>query len=244
MPYKVYLDAGHGGQDSGASGNGLKEKDITLKIILLIEKLLKNYQNVETKLTRRDDTYVSLSGRTNAANKWGADLFLSVHIDSSAHTQAEGRSSFTYTEASAKSKAFQNVLHKEIGTTCSFFYDRGQRQQNFHVVRESTMPAVLTESGFISNAGDSSKLKQEANIAAIAAGHVNGIAKFLGLKPKEPEDMEDFKGHWAEAAIRDMMQRGIMHGYSDGSFKPDQPVTRGEIAVLLQRVLNQGGTAK
>lgn len=240
--YRVVIDAGHGGKDSGAVGNELYEKNVTLKIVLLIEKLLKNYQNCTVYLTRSTDVWITLAQRSTFSNNLPADLFVSVHINAAVNDKAEGMSTYAYVNASAKSRAFQNVLHKEIATQATFFKDLGQQRADFHVVRETKAPAILTENGFISNKDDSSKLKTDKALAAIALGHVNGIAKFLGLKLKEDADLEDFKGHWAEAAIRDLMAKGIMNGYSDGSFKPDQPVTRAELATVIERIVNQGGT--
>ena len=66
---KIYLDAGHGGSDPGAVGNGLKEKDLTLILAKKVEAMLKDYQDVETKMSRIGDTYPSLSSRTNEASK-------------------------------------------------------------------------------------------------------------------------------------------------------------------------------
>ena len=77
---KIFIDAGHGGTDPGAVGNGLQEKVLTLTIAKKIESLLKNYENVSVKMSRTSDTTLSLSQRTDAANAWGSDFFLSVHI--------------------------------------------------------------------------------------------------------------------------------------------------------------------
>lgn len=79
---KIFIDPGHGGSDSGASGNGLQEKHVTLQIALALRTiLLDEYQNVSVQLSRTSDQTVSLTQRTNAANSWGADFFLSIHIN-------------------------------------------------------------------------------------------------------------------------------------------------------------------
>ncbi len=64
------------------------------------------------------------------------------------------------------------------------FRNRGKKRANFHVLRESNMPAVLTENGFIDNSSDAAKLKSDAYLNRIALGHANGIAQALGLRPK------------------------------------------------------------
>ena len=79
---KIYLDPGHGGSDPGASGNGLLEKDVTLAIALKINDiLLKEYAGAETRLSRTTDKTVTLQERTDDANSWGADLFVSIHTN-------------------------------------------------------------------------------------------------------------------------------------------------------------------
>lgn len=65
------------------------------------------------------------------------------------------------------------------------FNDRGQKQKNLHVLRESHMPAILTENGFIDNSGDAAKLKQDSFIDDVARGHVNGLVKAFNLRKKE-----------------------------------------------------------
>ena len=80
---KVFLDPGHGGSDPGAVGNGIQEKNITLQIATQIRDiLLDEYENVSIKMSRTGDQTVSLNERTNGANNWNADFYLSVHINS------------------------------------------------------------------------------------------------------------------------------------------------------------------
>lgn len=77
----VAVDPGHGGKDPGAMGNGLKEKDINLQVALRLKEVLGAY-GVDVRLTREDDRYLKLSERTQLANQWKADLFLSLHCNS------------------------------------------------------------------------------------------------------------------------------------------------------------------
>src|SRR5699024_12328421 len=80
---KIFIDAGHGGKDSGAVGNGLKEKDLTLKIAKKIRSYMeKNDKGHSIKMSRVTDKTVSLNERSNMANTRGADYVLSVHINS------------------------------------------------------------------------------------------------------------------------------------------------------------------
>ncbi len=82
---KIFIDPGHGGSDTGASANGLQEKQLTLQTALALRNMLLNeYQNVSVLLSRTSDQTVSLTQRTNAANSWGADYFLSIHMNAGA----------------------------------------------------------------------------------------------------------------------------------------------------------------
>ncbi len=81
--FKLYLDPGHGGSDSWAIGNNLKEKDVVLDIALRIRNILINeYENVDIKMSRTTDVYRTLNERTDEANSWEADYFLSIHVNS------------------------------------------------------------------------------------------------------------------------------------------------------------------
>ena len=185
---KIYLDAGHGGSDPGANGNGLVEKNVTLAITKKIEALLHSeYDGVETLMSRSDDSYPSLDDRTNQANKWGADCFVSIHINASTSATAKGYQTYIYNKSpDAKTVAFQNVMHTNIIAQLSDYkvQDNGKKQENFHVLRESNMTAILTENLFISNIADATLLKKDDFLDSIALGHVIGLEKFFGLKKK------------------------------------------------------------
>lgn len=186
---KVRIDGGHGGKDSGASGNGLREKDIVLTLSLEIKKQLeRDYDGIQVELSRSKDVFLELKERTDEANKAGADLLVSIHCN--AGGGAGGFESFRYTNASAASRSLQNMLHTEIVAALRPFnvIDRGQKAANLHMCRESKMPAVLTENLFIDVATDATKLKQQEVIDALISGHVVGIAKYLGLKKKGGTD--------------------------------------------------------
>ena len=185
---KIYLDAGHGGKDSGAAANGIKEKDIVLDLCKRIEKGLQVYENTEILMSRSSDVFLTLDERTDKANAWKADVLLSVHVNSATTTAAKGYEDYIYPNAGAPTIAFQNVMHQEIinkiGSTVTI---RGKKQANFHMLRESNMKAILTENLFISNASDAKLLKDDSFLQRIADGHIIGLEKFLGLKKKSTE---------------------------------------------------------
>ncbi|EPZ37821.1 N-acetylmuramoyl-L-alanine amidase [Anoxybacillus ayderensis] len=178
---KIVLDAGHGGHDPGAVANGLREKDLTIAIVKHVGKMLEEYEDVEVLYTRTDDRFLELSERAAIANKAGADFFLSVHINAGGGT---GFESYVHPNANSATIAYQNVIHTEILRAIGNARDRGKKRANYAVLRETKMPALLTENLFIDNKNDASKLGSEQFLLQIAYGHVQGIAKAFGLKPK------------------------------------------------------------
>jgi len=94
---RIFIDPGHGGSDSGAVANGLDDKNLTLDIAVRLRAiLLGEYRGVEVRLSRETDTTVSLKQRVQMANSWGADYFLSIHINAGGGT---GFESYIYTDA-------------------------------------------------------------------------------------------------------------------------------------------------
>jgi N-acetylmuramoyl-L-alanine amidase len=182
MGIKVYIDAGHGGKDPGAQGNGLKEKDVTLDISKRIKKHLEGYEGVTVYMSRTNDTYPSLSARTNDANRKKADLLISVHVNAGG---GEGYETWIYTKVGASTKDFANDVHKKIMETKVFTKDRGIKAGNLHMVRESAMEAILLEFGFIDNKSDASKLKSSTNKDKLAKSVAQGVAAHKGLKAKK-----------------------------------------------------------
>ncbi|WP_404331949.1 N-acetylmuramoyl-L-alanine amidase [Mesobacillus maritimus] len=186
---KLYLDPGHGGSDPGAIGNGLREKDIALDIALKIRSILTNqYENVQVKMSRTGDTSKSLSQRTNEANSWDADFYLSIHCNAF-NGSAKGYEDYIHTSLadSSTTAKYQDIIHAEV-IKVNQLQDRGQKKANFHVLRESAMPALLTENGFIDNAQDAALMKQSSWRQKVAQGHANGIEKAFSLIKKQNDD--------------------------------------------------------
>lgn len=176
---KIFIDPGHGGTDSGASANGLLEKNITLQIALLLRDILiSEYDGVSVRLSRSTDQSVTLSQRTNAANSWGADYFVSIHINAGGGT---GFESYVYPGVSAPTTTYRNALHDEIVRSVDFA-NRGKKTANFHVLRETSMSAILTENGFIDTAADANKLRNATFLQGIARAHATGLEEAFQLK--------------------------------------------------------------
>ncbi|WP_406079362.1 N-acetylmuramoyl-L-alanine amidase [Micromonospora sp. NBC_00858] len=183
---KIYIDPGHGGTDSGAVGNGLQEKALTLDISLQLRSILLASWNVDVRMSRTTDITRSLAYRTDDANAWGANLFVSVHINSGGGT---GFESYRYPTADAATVNLHNALHPKVIAgmrSVSSVTDRGLKTANFHVLRETNMPAVLTENLFIDTLADANLLKRADFITATARAHAQGIASYLGLGSTPP----------------------------------------------------------
>lgn len=180
--FKIFIDPGHGGSDPGAVANGLKEKDLTLTIALKIKHMLDNQftGHIATLSRYRDDT-LTLKERTDMANGWRADYLMSIHINAGGGT---GFESFTYHKQypnKSKTNSVRKVIHDEIVNETGF-RNRGKREANFHMLRESAMSAVLTENGFLDHDIDAKNLKDDSFLNKIARGHAVGLAKAIGLE--------------------------------------------------------------
>src|SRR5690606_27818337 len=125
--------------------------------------------------------------------------------------------------------------------------DRGKKAANFAVLRETKMPALLTENLFIDNAQDAAKLKDSSFLDKLARGHVLGLEKALGLKKKVQQSSQPKPGpfpdvpstHWAAEAIRIVRDAGLITGKADGTFGPNEPVTRAQLAAILVRLMQK-----
>ena len=180
----IVLDPGHGGTDPGAVGNGLLEKDLNLFVAQLVKNNLLKY-DVNVLLTRIGDQSLTLSGRADFANRNMADYFLSIHTNSGGGT---GFESFVYTNASARTNSFRDALHNNIAPyfTSNGFRDRGKKQANFAVIRETKMPAVLIENLFIDSVTDAQRLKEVSFLEGLASVITNGIVEALKLQEIQP----------------------------------------------------------
>lgn len=212
---KIYIDPGHGNTDPGAVGKRSKEKDNVLKVGKRLATLLKNSGHT-VKLSRSTDVFISLSGRTNDANKWGADIFVSLH-NNAASSSASGFETFVYNGGvGAKTKRLQSDIHQAIISKICI-NDRGKKQANFAVLRLSTMPAVLIEYGFITNKGDEDILINQVN--NLAKWTADGINSFFGTKtsqtskPAKKPVKKDNKGYvWLGTKYKGRRVESIYRG--------------------------------
>ena len=188
---KVWLDAGHGGNDPGALGSGLKEKDITLAITLKAGKELERH-GVKVGYTRKNDKTVNLNSRGPLANKYGADVFVSIHTNAH-NSNAQGVETYSFPN-SKNGARLAKLIQDEVLKAKLYTKNRGIKTANFAVLRQSRMPAALIETAFITNKQDAQLLKNKQNEFATAIA--KGILKYLGInyKPvKKPSNNSNSK---------------------------------------------------
>lgn len=176
----LIIDPGHGGGDPGAVYKDNYEKKYNLELAKKIEAYLKNNYEVTVQLTRNSDADVSLDVRTDYANKEKADFYLSIHQNSGG---GEGFESYVYNGVCSETKAIQNAIHAETAKVMQKYKvrNRGEKQANFHVLRETKMPAVLLEVVFIDNEQNMALLKRSDFQDEAAKAIAVGTAKALSL---------------------------------------------------------------
>lgn len=175
MAYRVMVDAGHGGFDNGAAYQGRKEKDDTLRLALLVGQILAE-NGIDVWYTRTTDIYQSPPRKAQIGNESGADLFVSIHRNAAYEPNAyNGVQTLIYNTGDIKeefadniNKQLEQVGYQNLGT---------EVRTNLAVLRQTDMPAVLVEAGFIDSDTDNEifdeRFYQTAN--AIATGIIETI---------------------------------------------------------------------
>ena len=183
MGVKIFIDAGHGGPNPGAVGNGLIEEDINLSVAMqLADDLRAMGYDVREYRTTPDGNVISpvaadLRKRAAEANAWGADYFISIHTNSSTNPAANGFETYVYRLNSTSARLAQSIQNAVIAALG--VKDNGVRQANFSVLRNTSMPAVLVELGYLSNPTEALNLNSSAWQAKIAAAIAEGINNFV-----------------------------------------------------------------
>ena len=189
----IFLDPGHGGSDSGAVANGVREKDLTLSVYNKVSSRLASL-GYSVLTSRNTDKDVGLVSRADQANKSNADMFLSIHFNAGGRGASYGIETYYYKpeagytpainkenhnnperlEKSRKlaNKVQQNLLYKTGA------YDRGVKRASFAVLRETSIPSILVELGFIDNQEEVSKIKTNEYQEKLADGIVDGIVEY------------------------------------------------------------------
>ena len=195
----VYLDAGHGGYDPGASYFGISEKSLTLAIQSRVKAKLEA-EGYQVVTTRTSDTYADLTDRSRAANASESDIFVSIHINASGSSAAQGIETYYYqpyaeypsrinatyhanptrlSMSDTLANAIQSSLINATGAQ-----NQGVKRQTFAVLRETTAPAVLLELGFLSNPQEAARLNTSAYQETLANAIVAGIKSYYEKESK------------------------------------------------------------
>jgi len=172
----VVLDPGHGGKDPGAPGRNGPEKIVNLDTALRVRNIL-NAKGIRTVMTRDDDSTVDREDRPVIANKAKADLFVSIHADSSQNGSANGAKVYVSRKASTASNELAKQMARSFGS--NGITSRGVGEADYVVLVDTNMPAVLVEQGFLTNSGDMKKLASGAYRQRIAEAISQAIVAHL-----------------------------------------------------------------
>lgn len=190
-PPTVVIDAGHGGFDRGARSKApfCEEKRLCLSTAKLVRKHLEQL-GYKVVMTRSGDHYISLSRRVQIAKATDSAIFVSIHYNSARNKEAKGIEVFFCEGKSHPIRArhskmlAENILPKIVQRTAAA--SRGVKKANFYVIRESTMPAVLIEGGFITNFMERAQLKTTAYQDRLARGVADGVDAYFRKIHKKP----------------------------------------------------------
>ena len=178
----IVLDAGHGGKDAGAlsKDDSVYEKNVILAILLEVKELL-DKENIKVYYTRLGDDKVFLRPRVELANAVDCDYFISIHCNASGSTKPGGTEIFYYgTEfKQVSTKALATIFSEEIEKATSL-RNRGLvslKKDDVFILNHSQVPAVLIETGYMTNLKDLEYMNQKVNQKAIARGIYNGILR-------------------------------------------------------------------
>lgn len=256
----VVIDPGHGGSDPGAVSNGIREKNTNLKIAEYCRDELQQYSGVSVYMTREDDRYLGLKERVDIAASHGADLFLSVHLNSSVYSSANGAEVY-YPNANYNSEihnngkdAAQNILNQLVAlglnnrgiivkdATDNDKYPDGSKGDYYTVINESKragFPGLIVEHAFLSNLAEAERLQDENFLAQLGAADATGVAQAYGLTkgttaPSLPYT-DVTSDSWFYDAAKEAYERGLMSGLNTTTFGPSDLLTRGMVATILWR---------
>lgn len=179
----IVIDPGHGGKDFGSeAARVVTEKELNLKTAKIVVAYLRQ-MGFQVVMTRDEDRFVPLAMRTRLANNQRADLFLSIHYNSAPSPAAEGIEIFYYRSdmqrprMHASKQLAQKVLQTLKAETGA--KSRGVKEGNLAVIRETTMPAILIECGFLTNPKECERIKQASYMKKVARGIAMGVRDFI-----------------------------------------------------------------
>jgi N-acetylmuramoyl-L-alanine amidase len=173
----VIIDPGHGGKDSGALGiGGTREKDVILPIGKRLAQILQQ-NGVQVIMTRDSDYFVTLPGRVQLAERANADVFVSIHANSAGASRPDvnGLEVYYYDTGLDLARVVRSSILQSIGT----LKDRGVRRARFYVLRKSSMPSILVETGYMTGREDMARLRTSAYQNQMAEAIARGVLQYL-----------------------------------------------------------------
>ena len=175
----VVIDPGHGGPDPGAIGiGGMRETDIVLEVSKQVKKLLSD-KGVKVRLTRKNEVGLDLPPRVSFANKMDADVFVSIHANASRGKRRDINGLETFYFRGWRGRLLAKRIQKQILRVSPGSPDRGVKQGRFYVIKNTKMPAVLVEIGFLTGRLDARRLEKAAHRKRIAYAISKGILEYL-----------------------------------------------------------------
>ncbi|MEH2274795.1 MAG: N-acetylmuramoyl-L-alanine amidase [Nostoc sp.] len=173
----VIIDPGHGGKDSGALGiGGAREKDVILPIGRRLAEILQQ-NGVQVIMTRDSDYFVTLPGRVLLAERANADVFVSIHANSAGASRPDvnGLEVYYYDSGLGLARIVRSSILQSIAT----IKDRGVRRARFYVLRKSSMPSILVETGYMTGREDMARLRTSAYQNKMAEAIARGVLQYL-----------------------------------------------------------------
>jgi N-acetylmuramoyl-L-alanine amidase len=182
----IVIDAGHGGNDSGAVYGSSYEKVIAFDIAARLASTLSNTYGYNARMTRTNDVYLSLAQRVELTKSYKGSAFVSIHNNSSTNTSYHGHEvlvptgeSYTTNPYISASRSLGAAINRELGARIPTIRNRGVKYQNVYVVGKNSVPSTLVEYGFISNANDRSHLTSTTYRQRMADATASGIHQFM-----------------------------------------------------------------
>ncbi len=169
----VVIDAGHGGHDSGGQWGKVYEKHLALDTAVRLESKLQRL-GYKTVMTRRSDCFISLPQRVTAGNRNDNAIFVSLHYNYTWKPEVSGLETFYYSE---EGKRLAQCVHSSL-IQRTHTVDRCAKYARYYVIRNSTLPAILVEGGFVSNESERNRMKSGWFRDTIAQGVVDGIQSY------------------------------------------------------------------
>lgn len=184
---KILLDAGHGYNTPGKrSPDGMREYEFNRVVASYAKTFLEEYENVTVYFSHSDTKDVSLQERTDKANRLDVDCFVSIHANAygSGWNSARGIETFVYkTKPKESLQLAEKVQHNLVIATG--LPNRGVKTANFHVLRTTSMPAILIECGFMTNKEEVKLLRSDVYRKTCAEAIAKGIGEHYKLKKKQ-----------------------------------------------------------